>query len=183
MGSRAFWPLWSWRGCFLWFAGLCFSISLVLFNYKLCCDSVVYGSTRTPGRGPGSNPGRAIERCLAVVRPAHTRKFERCLAEALASRARDVVWCGVWLWLRPAHAHVIFRAVSGCGYVPRTCILYFIFYILSGVWLGLCPAHTCIMFSYGISIEISGNFQFLRGEEVVDSVRLGERQIKDYSPQ
>ena len=95
-----------------------------------------------------------------------------------------IILSGVWLWLRPVHAHVIFRAVSGCGYVLRpTCILYFIFCILSGVWLRLCPAHTCIMFSYGISIEVSGNFQFLRGEEVVDSVRLGERQIKEYSPQ
>ena len=44
---------------------------------------------------------------------------------------------GVWLW-----------------FVPRTRIN------LNGVWLRLCPAHTCIVFSYGISIEIPENFQF-----------------------
>ena len=139
----------------------------------------------TGGKRVPSAP-RAAKWCSMAMPTSPSRVFASlcpCLA-VVTSRARAYcILSGVWLWLRPAHAHVIFRAVSGCGYVPRTCILYFIFYILSGVWLRLCPAHTCIMFSYGISIEISGNFQFLRGEEVVDSVRLGERQIKDYSPQ
>ena len=52
----------------------------------------------------------------------------------------------------------LMRPVSGCGYVPRTRVLYFerclavvtsrarACYISSSVWLWLCPAHVHIIF-------------------------------------